>query len=408
MPNKQLSSISVISIYICILLILSTNFGAHSGWYQYPFFILIIIFSLPSIIRIKYLKRIYQQKNLVDFIPLFFLFVWNYGLLIGFVYQWPIKHIISNFAGMTIYSVYYALKLNPDVCKNKILKILLIAVVLNTTIIVIISTPKSIHHWSAILLHSYRIFYSVGTLLIFLPAALSIYGLLHLNDPLDTTNQFLQKIKIPLIILVYIFSTYILVYNTNSKGFLLGWLALVAIISGLKLIKIITGKNSFSVSDSIGWLFVVTSAIFISISPGPAEEIAVNNIFSPVEKSNSIRMEQMEWMIEDSTFWGRGLGASIEGYQRNSIKTYGFEVVYLNVVHKFGIFSGFVFLGYLLTLLLIIKNLWLNQNTLNTIIALGCMTYLFPSVGNPLIFHPIAVILHVMALYLLHPWSNHG
>lgn len=125
------------------------------------------------------------------------------------------------------------------------------------------------------------------------------------------------------------------------------------------------------------------------------------NAASGQMQANAIRYEQMNYLIDDLTFLGKGLGAGLStGYERDGMG-YGFELVYLNLIHKVGIFSILIFYSYCLTLYRAIKNLYRGYNMRYSATALGAMCFLFPSVGNSYLLSPVAVVLHCVALYLL-------
>ena len=76
--------------------------------------------------------------------------------------------------------------------------------------------------------------------------------------------------------------------------------------------------------------------------------------FSSEESSNNIRTEQASFLIREFSLFGSGLGSSLEsGYSRDSTG-YGFELTYLNIIHKLGVFSMALFLYYLSTIILIV------------------------------------------------------
>ena len=83
--------------------------------------------------------------------------------------------------------------------------------------------------------------------------------------------------------------------------------------------------------------------------------------FHPIEavKTNvigveNIRTERASFLIREFSPFGNGLGSSLEsGYARDNTG-YGFELTYLNIIHKLGVFSMALFLYYLSTIILIV------------------------------------------------------
>src|SRR5690606_12706420 len=124
-------------------------------------------------------------------------------------------------------------------------------------------------------------------------------------------------------------------------------------------------------------------------------------MFSTNDEANIDRYEQLYFLLNDLTFWGKGSGAVISGYSRNVDKPYGFELSYLNLVHKVGVMAIFVILAYASLIIRSFSQIAANYNTKYAIAALGAMTYLFIAIGNPLLFAPQSVLLHCCALYFL-------
>jgi hypothetical protein len=125
------------------------------------------------------------------------------------------------------------------------------------------------------------------------------------------------------------------------------------------------------------------------------------NSFSGEEASNSIRSEQFDKLVSDFTLLGSGLGSKLSsGYQRD-VSGYGFELTFLNLIHKLGVFVIPIFLSYALTISVSIFRIYRKFQVLESFFVLGCMVYLIPGSGNPLLLSPQAVILHCMAMYII-------
>jgi hypothetical protein len=123
----------------------------------------------------------------------------------------------------------------------------------------------------------------------------------------------------------------------------------------------------------------------------------VDTIFGAQRLGNVERYAQARELLNDLEFFGRGLGAPISsGFSRSASYPYGFELSYLNVVHKLGALST-IYLGFLLfTVYRIVRSPVPIQERSA---ALGLLGYLFPAIGNPILFAVQAVFLHALALH---------
>jgi hypothetical protein len=94
------------------------------------------------------------------------------------------------------------------------------------------------------------------------------------------------------------------------------------------------------------------------------------------------------------------MGASLHsGYKRDDMG-YSFELNFENLIHKIGIFSIFIFGGYILTLVNIIKCYLKRKDLTFFALNIGLMLYLIPAYGNPILFSPTVVIIHCLVLYM--------
>ena len=80
---------------------------------------------------------------------------------------------------------------------------------------------------------------------------------------------------------------------------------------------------------------------------------------------------------------------------------YGFEISYLNLIHKFGFFSIFLFIGYAICIVLPINRIFKNVNKNVNYLVIGLMSFLFPALGNPMLFSASSCMMHCIAMYFL-------
>ncbi|RHL08517.1 MULTISPECIES: hypothetical protein [Bacteroides] len=387
------------SFLFVLFLVLGLNLP--SG-YCYALLILILIsalfYLLATHIKIKY-------KRGIDFIPMSFFLIWVYGLFMGYYNGNKVSYIVANFAGMFCYLLYYVLII-LDVSVAKLVNVLKITTI-STSIIAIIYYTLGLFDINAAFLYSFlgginqgsstgqlRVYFtdlSVGFSLWFISFVYLLIGRMEKHIFL------LQGIKHRSYILFLLLTTFVLYFVTASKGFMLAgvfYIFLTPILLYGK--KMTSGKMSNNV-----FFFVALFVLIVLVLVTSDYVNIVMNIFDTEDDSNEIRYLQLAYIVEDVSWWGKGLGAVIPNFSRNDEAEYGFELTYINLIHKFGIFSCVLFLNWVYVLFKACRNVYHRKNVFNSSLSLGCMGYLFPSVGNPLLMHPACVLLNCIALYLL-------
>jgi hypothetical protein len=216
-------------------------------------------------------------------------------------------------------------------------------------------------------------------------------------------------------------------FVTESKGMLLGsiavlgvpllmmrrwsthlqYAAIAIVIVILEMQVIIPGTTHVAVN----WLGLQRSEImtsFVERARLSAEEAGdmplgdnpsnpVDMIFGAHSLGNVERYTQARELWNDVVWSGHGLGAPVRsGYSRSVAYPYGFELSFLNVVHKFGVFSilYFAFLSYCG-----FRIVTSPVPTVERAAALGLFGYIFVSIGNPVLFLLAAVFLHMLAVH---------
>ncbi|ELG4658252.1 hypothetical protein ACOIPL_003334 [Vibrio fluvialis] len=391
---------------VCLMVfsVLIFTLGLTDTKFQY----IIILFSLPTIFIFGLIKEKTQSVSFklnqwIDILPALIFIVWLYGLILGLFNNNEPENVLRNFFGMSLYIVYYVFVIF-SVSKKALFKTIFLSSVIN----IFYSLIYFISYWfldglsnqnidyqggmSAI----YRSYYSIG-LLIHLPL-ISLILLYIFSDKKTCTLPFLKRrfTQITLLILL-VFS---LVVTTASKGF---FLALV--ILGFLLSLILSLRAVFSIKSHSGAvLFLITLLISIPVIISSTDlGDSISYSFSSSESSNSVRNIQREKILDEISVFGSGLGATLKsGYKRDD-SGYGFEVTYENLFHKLGVLSLVVMFIFILTCWMSSINIFKGKSLEYSVLSLGLMMYLIPSAGNPMLFSPIGVLMHCMAMYFLRP-----
>ena len=125
-------------------------------------------------------------------------------------------------------------------------------------------------------------------------------------------------------------------------------------------------------------------------------------IFAENDEGNIVRYLQLSDLFADMNLVGQGLGAVVPGNVRDVDRPYGFELSYINLIHKLGVISLLLFFGYLLSLKRIIAyGKSAPANLRYAAAALGCFCFVFVGIGNPIISSPQMVLLHCIGLFLI-------
>lgn len=370
--------------------------------------LLLFLIYLATPIRAKgsrIYQSTYQQSNsknrlLVSllmnmWIPIVLSWVW--GVIIGLINNVNPTYIFRNFFGLLMYLLFPILWLIRPKIKEIIVVIFFAGIIQAAygiyASIQIFRQPLFIGSIKSI--SELRTYYSTSFIVIFPLCAVAL------------ANYFIPKKFLPINesktvallsrnILFLFLMLYAAIIPAMSKGMMLTTFLLilfVLFISFLIFMKTKSAKNQFT-------LLLMTIPFILLSLPQPLVSKIVYT-FSNKEISNSIRNIQADYLIREFTFFGKGLGAPLRsGYSRD-ITGYGFELTYLNIIHKLGIFSIFLFLSYIMTIMIALSRIVKKINLFRSFFAVGLMGYTIVGAGNPILLSPIAVILHCIAIYIL-------
>ena len=363
----------------------------------FAFLVFLLLFLLNSLLQPRLIRKSDIQK--VDLIPLIFLATWFYGFTIGVINGNNIAFIVRNFAGMVLYISYFILII------QKPPKIKMIKFVIIFSLFYICDSFYSFFNAYMngtiifSMIGSTRYYFSTGTLIIFPLMSLLIAKILFSQKKLNSLSKiiFLSKIfnskTISLILLVVCILAGIIF--PFSKGNIVGF---VFIAFSLFICHIIA-RNVSSTKKAISIIISFFVGLYIIMF------ISNNNItlnpFNMSLEGNQTRFEQLSFLLSDLNFFGRGLGAEIDGYARDQNNRYGFEITYFNLIHKFGFMSLPLFVCYVISLFIPLKNILSNKEIYQNSLAFGMMGFLFPSIGNPMLFSPMSCLLHCTSNYLI-------
>jgi cell division protein FtsW (lipid II flippase) len=128
----------------------------------------------------------------------------------------------------------------------------------------------------------------------------------------------------------------------------------------------------------------------------------LDKLDAPTDGGN--RISQIIYLVQDFELPGRGLGATLSnGFKRDPVLSYSYEVTLFNLMHKFGLLAVFPILALVMTVLKTAEGFLRPRMEFRFLVALGSTVFLFMGMGNPALYSPTAVIVHASILYLLRP-----
>lgn len=387
-------------IVLFLFVFFATNFVTPV--YYLLFFTVCLFFCIfiARGIKIPFSKR-------EDYIAISFLLVWFYGFTIGFIRGNNLNYVIANFAGMTCYLFYFVLttlKYNKKLLSKIILLSGLIVSVISIIKLFFYIFGVNIPLISIILGNDVGIS-STGQLRVYfstLTVAYPLLGMSIYSVLFSSSCRVLYLNKKIIALLLLIITIISLFFVASSKGFILGALFIILIIPFVVYIR----KLKFLKID-ISFLFFIFLCLCIIISLFYFDYFSIiEMMFDNSDSSNNVRYDQLSYIINDCSFFGNGLGSVVPGIVRSEEGPYGFELTYINLIHKFGVFSIILFLNWIYMFCELIILIYKNRSIDSSIVALSSMGYMLPSIGNPLLMHPSLVILNCITLYYIRNIRN--
>jgi hypothetical protein len=328
------------------------------------------------------------SKLILLYLSFLCVFSWFYGVFIGLLGGFEPAHVFRNFFGLLLYFLFPLLHLfNPS--SVQLVKLVLAAGGVQLLIALASFDPTLAFTHSASELTSIsdaRSSYSAGYIVIF-PLLATTVGVTLLGA--GKPSIFCRASAIG----VFVTAAFSVTVVTASKGFILAFILLMLIIVAAWIKRNTINLISIAVSF---FAFFMSSA---SPNEGFIDLLIVS--FTTSESGNSIRAEQAIALMNELSFFGSGLGSNlVSGYRRDETG-YGFELTYLNLIHKLGVFCIPLFLLYLYTVIASIAFVWRRPHSVASYTCLGGCGYMVVGIGNPLLLAPFSVTLHCIIMYLL-------
>ena len=389
-------------IYLLLFLLLIASYSHANDFFQYSGYVISAIMLVLTLVNIFIRNYFFKFKTIIDFFPLLMMFSWFYGVSLGISRDNNLFFVFSNFAGMSLYFIYYVIvyfKLNTFT----LFKVVLVASVVNMLYSFSSFIMSDYGSIVGVAINSYRIYYSGGLMVLAPIISLIIAKYVFRKSEILSSHQTLDKY---LGVLFLILAITALVVFSVSKGFFLVLVAIPLIFIAAIIVKMFLYRGLLKSSFTFLFAFIFSIFLIYFFYPSVVDFLVHN--FSNAERSNMFRSMQSVEIIKRLSFFGSGLGAVFEdGYIRNTNFPYAFELTYLSLIHKIGILSIIPFFIYIYTCFLIWHQLLKSKDFFYPSLALGSTLFLIPSYGNPMLYAPVMVTLHCIAIYWLRENKLH-
>lgn len=336
-----------------------------------------------------------MTQILILLLPLLVFFTWVYGVLLGLSKGVVVEHAFSNFAGLSVYLIFYVFFFWVDLETSR--KALFWASIIASVFALYSVLERAVTGdlvVSGDSISSGRVVFS-GAFLYVVPFLLMYLMSISPGESFTPTVgkvALINKIKKFFLFMVFSFT---LIVPALSKGFIL-------VYCFLFFLFFIVGSCYACIEKRTNRIFLILFFFVFLFALGlllwtDFFEIMIFSLSSK-EASNSVRSEQFDYLLNEWSIEGAGLGSSlISGYSRDETG-YGFELTYINIVHKLGVFALPLFASYIVPVVFGFKCIFTKGRRVIGGWVLGLMAYLVPGAANPMLLAPEFVVMHFIAL----------
>lgn len=355
----------------------------------------ILLTAIAVLLRTPILPVNSKASIFVFLLPFFVFLSWCYGLFLGIYNGNNISYVFSNFAGLSLYLMFYFFWAFSYEVKFFYRVLLACAVICSLWGLV---------NWALFVgAQPQAEGFSGGRVYI---SATLLYGVTFCSVYLFSRffpgdqNRLLYSEANKIGFFLVAFFLVALILPARSKGFLLSVFLIVSLCMFFLTIDValrgrfkVVALLPFSCAAIAGFFLLYYYDYFY-------QSFSLDNV------SNRIRSEQFEYLKAEIKFMGSGLGAVLEsGYARDDTG-YGFELTYVNIVHKLGVFSFILFLSYAVTALYALRFIFNPKLRIYGGFIIGLISFLVPGAGNPMLLSPAMVLLHSAALYYIYSYIS--
>jgi len=365
-------------------------------------YVFLVLITITGSVRLvgsyKTIFLFKREKILLYITPFLILISWLYSVFVALYNNVNVSYVFSNFVSLPFYMIFYVLLHYPEV-EVKFYKIMYYSACIASIVASyfvfdvffmgggLSYTDESIS--SGRIYMSSTLLYTVPFIFMYLVSYSLSSNSIRLNTLGINSFPYLNKF-------VVLFFLFCLIVPAVSKGFILVFVIILIISTMLFFLK------------KTGWTGVIFkllitallgASVFLVVSSDFFE--LLKSSFSSSSSSNSLRSEQYNYLVNEITMVGSGVGSSLaSGYTRDDTG-YGFELTYVNLVNKLGILSLSIFISYLITLYYCFKLLFVAKTRVKGAFLLGAMAYLLPGSANPMLLGANFVLIHCITMCII-------
>lgn len=371
-------------------------------------YIIFVVLGFGVILLEKWKKRDLTLKldKCYTILVLGVLAMWLWGFFVGLLNGNNVLFVVRNFAGILLYINFFLLQV-VDVNVERVIKcvfsigiFVLVCVLIARVLYASIGAPQVYKtdtlRWLLGKIDGNDGVYSRVSIRIASESALFPLVSISLYKVIYTSKK---RIFYLLILII----TVIEIIWTRSDGYLLALIVLVA-IGGLGFV-VNSGKSRVHLLFAALGMMLLFCIVLVN-----TEEIInlILKFFTANDEGNAIRYNQLNSIASELNVFGNGLGATFQTVNKEKDFPYSIEVIYLNIVHKFGVFALIYFTSLIKTYFDCIKNICINRAVYEMYVCIGLMSYCVIALGNPILFAPQNVIFHTIVLYVLKKINCHN
>lgn len=424
---------------LLLLGLLTGTFGATSltrpvNGVSYVCFVLLLgTFFARALMQHRLTEYLRFDFRWYDVIPLVLMAIWAYGFFRGMYFG--NDSIYRNFAGMTLYSLYYVFLLQK-VNRFDMLRCVLLAAAINAAYMCIFFIwdkflSSTFYLQDAFTYLNVRAYYSETLILVAVPIILLFHKLLGsyaAREPEARPRRGLAFAAGAL----YMYAFAYLQTSLSKATVVFYWTSIFLFCAYYRkniLQMICTGRARLTavifVAVCLGiYPTMVTMGAYATrflLTMTEVNKHLPNFVFlrhiqfndsadvgSPAAARRKgqaealiMRHVQTEEIAGDLTLFGKGLGATLGPGIGIDAGAYGFEANYLNLAHKFGVFALFVYFVYIFIGFRIVSGFLRYKFRYFSLASAALFTGIIMGFGNPVLMSPIMVALQCIALYWL-------
>lgn len=307
-----------------------------------------------------------------------------YGILVGFLKGNEPLFVLRNGFGFVSYIVFFIIL--SGFSKEEIVRLLFRGSILANFLLLFMAFTHS-----SLTIDQFGYVRFIYSPLIYFCFISFIYNLDRIYTGLGKVSMG-QNIFFGFNLLIIFFNSIVL---SLSKGAILGLMMILLIYCVLILAE--------STKRAVHFFLLLLPALIFILLKMNLLDLMSTLAPSAIGENVDPRFLQNEYLWNEATMLGSGLGSYLQnGFLRDPLLKYAYEATFFNYINKLGIVSLILWSIYGYTLFLVVKAFFDPKTRKRALIGLSSTIFFFMGLGNPTLFSPSSVFIHVSILVLLY------